>query len=554
MRLILLCIIIYWSVPTLGQTFFIKYNFKDQWNERRMPDSVFINASAAKKYIIQLQNKTQENGFLLSSFDSISQLGDSIWKVLVFSGPKFEFISLNIDSTERYFLKSKGVFQSKIKFRPKTYKNYLTLIRDTYLNNGFPFVNIELEHSSLSLNNNLTGRLKINRGEWYNWGDIIVKGDSTISAALIQNISGIKSKRMYNESLIKQLDKEFSSYSYLDQFKKPEFLYTKKGVDVYFYLKSKPNSSVNGAIGIQQNPITQKASLTGQIQLKLQNGLKKGELIDLNWRSIQPGTQNLTFIGSLPFLFKSKFGLDGKFILYKRDSTFLEIKSTLGISYQLKNNFYIKGIYSFYSSDILSSSTNTQLNSTRNNLYGISITRKILDYIPNPSKGFLFTIDVAVGNRKTSPNSVNNSSAKGGFLYERYDKITKRQVLKVGLYGEWMFNDKTYANERIRFGGLNSLRGFNEEELFATSVFSGLIEYRFLLDKNSNLFVFYNQSWYEDNSVGIYRNDSPLGFGTGFSFGTKLGIFSITYALGKQLQNNIQLNQGKIHIGYVAYF
>jgi hypothetical protein len=554
MRLILLCIIIYWSVPTLGQTFFIKYNFKDQWNERRMPDSVFSNASAAKKYIVQLQNKTQENGFLLSSFDSISQIGDSIWKVMVFSGPQFESISLDIDSTERYFLKSKGVFQSKIKFRPKAYKNYLTLIRDTYLNNGFPFVNIELEHSSISMKNNLIGSLKINRGEWYNWGDIIVKGDSTISVSLIQNISGIKSKRMYNESLINQLDKEFGSYSYLDQFKKPEFLYTKKGVDVYFYLKSKPNSSVNGAIGIQQNPITQKASLTGQIQLKLQNGLKKGELIDLNWRSIQPGTQNLTFIGNLPFLFKSKFGLDGKFILYKRDSTFLEIKSTLGISYQLKNNFYIKGIYSFYSSDILSSSTNTQLNSTRNNLYGISITRKIVDYIPNPSKGFLFSVDVAVGNRKTSTNSVNNSSARGGFLYEQYNKITKRQVLKVGLSGEWLFNDKTYANERIRFGGLNSLRGFNEEELFATSMLTGLVEYRFLLDKNSNVFAFYNQSWYEDNSVGIYRNDSPFGFGTGFSFGTKLGIFSITYALGKQFQNTIQFNQGKIHIGYISYF
>ena len=554
MRLILLWIVIYWSVPTLGQTFFIKYNFKDKWNQKQLPDSVFSNAASAKKYMVQLQNKTQENGFLLSSFDSISQIGDSIWKVLVFLGPKFESISLNIDSTERYFLKSKGVYQSKIKFRPKSYKNYLTLIRDTYLNNGFPFVNIELEHSSLSMNNNLIGSLKINRGEWYNWGDIIVKGDSTISISLIQNISGIKSKRMYNESLIIQLDKEFSSYSYLNQFKKPEFLYSKKGVDVYFYLKSKPNSSVNGAIGIQQNPITQKASLTGQIQLKLLNGLKKGELIDLNWRSIQPGTQNLTFIGNLPFLFKSKFGVDGKFTLYKRDSTFLEIKSTLGITYQLKNNFYIKGIYSFYSSDILSSSTNTQLNSTRNNLYGISITRKILDYIPNPSKGFLFTIDVAVGNRKTSPNSVNNTSARGGFLYERYNKITKRQVLKVGLSGEWMFNDKTYANERIRFGGLNSLRGFNEEELFATSVFSGLIEYRFLLDKNSNLFAFYNQSWYEDNSIGIYRNDTPFGFGAGFSFGTKLGIFSITYALGKQLQNTIQLNQGKIHIGYIAYF
>ena len=139
-------------------------------------------------------------------------------------------------------------------------------------------------------------------------------------------------------------------------------------------------------------------------------------------------------------------------------------------------------------------------------------------------------------------------------MIERYNKITKRQIIKFGFYSDWMFNEKTYANERIRFGGLNSLRGFNEEELYATSMFTGLVEYRFLLDKNSNVFVFYNQSWYEDNSVGIYRNDSPLGFGTGFSFGTKLGIFSITYALGKQFQNTVQFNQGKIHIGYVAYF
>ena len=98
------------------------------------------------------------------------------------------------------------------------------------------------------------------------------------------------------------------------------------------------------------------------------------------------------------------------------------------------------------------------------------------------------------------------------------------------------------------------MRGLNEEELYATSMLTGLFEYRFLLDRNSNVFVFYNQSWYEDNSVGTYRNDTPYGFGAGFSFGTKLGIFSITYALGKQLQNTIQLSQGKIHLGYIAYF
>ena len=554
MRLVILCIVLYWSAPSFGQTFLIHYTIKDSWVEKQLPDSIFSNAISAKKYIAALQNKNIENGFLLSSFVSLPASKDSTLQVIVYSGPKFQTVTLHIDSNEQSFLKKKSVFHSDIKFRPKALKNYLTLVRDSYLNNGYPFVSVEIVQPKITETYNLVGELKINRGDYYTWGNIIIKGDSSISGALIQNITGIKSNKSYNESLINELEKEFSTYSYLEQVRKPEFLYTKKGVDVYFYIKSKPNSSVNGAIGIQQNPVTLKASLTGQIQLKLQNGLKKGELIDLNWRSIQPGTQNLSFIGNLPFLFKSRFGLDGKFGLYKRDSSFLEIKSSFGISYQLKNNFYLKGIYSFNSSDILSSAINSQLNSTKSNLYGISIYRKAVDYIPNPSKGTIIVVDLAIGSRKTSSNPLNNSSVRGGLMIERYNKITKRQVIKLGFYSDWMFNEKTYANERIRFGGLNSLRGFNEEELYATSMLTGLVEYRFLLDKNSNVFAFYNQSWYEDNSVGIYRNDSPLGFGTGFSFGTKLGIFSITYALGKQFQNTVQFNQGKIHIGYVAYF
>jgi len=554
MRLFLICILFFWSVPIVGQTFFIQYNYMDKWPNKQLPDSIFPSAQEAKKYVTSLQNKLIDNGFLLTSFNSTKKTTDTTLQLTVYVGSKFDQILLSIDSTERYFLKGKGILEEQIKFRPKAYHNYLTRIQDTYLNSGYPFVRVELTQSALLPNNCLRGKLIINRGEKYNWGKIIVKGDSTISPSLIQNISGVKSKKIYDESLIKNLDKELSSYPYLEQFKKPEFLFTKKEVDVYFYLKSKPNSSVNGAIGIQQNPVTQRTSLTGQIQLKLQNGLKRGELIDLNWRSIQPGTQNLTIISNLPFLFKSRFGLDGKFTLYKRDSSFLEIKATLGISYQLKNNFFLKGVYLFNSSDILNPVVNNQLNSTRSSLYGISINRKTLDYIPNPAKGILFSFEVAIGNRKTSINQQNNYSARGGFTIERYIKITKRQILKLGLYSEWLFNEKTYANERIRFGGLNSLRGFNEEELYATSMLTGLFEYRFLLDRNSNVFVFYNQSWYEDNSVGTYRNDTPYGFGAGFSFGTKLGIFSITYALGKQLQNTIQLSQGKIHLGYIAYF
>ena len=43
-----------------------------------------------------------------------------------------------------------------------------------------------------------------------------------------------------------------------------------------------------------------------------------------------------------------------------------------------------------------------------------------------------------------------------------------------------------FENELYRFGGLSAQRGFNEDELFATTRNTTVLEYRFLLDKNLN--------------------------------------------------------------------
>jgi hypothetical protein len=48
--------------------------------------------------------------------------------------------------------------------------------------------------------------------------------------------------------------------------------------------------------------------------------------------------------------------------------------------------------------------------------------------------------------------------------------------------------------------------------------------------------------------------DTPLGFGVGTSFETKAGIFALTYALGQQFDNPIELRAGKIHFGFTSLF
>ena len=554
MRLLLFAFFLCFSYVIHAQQYRIKYSYSEEWKIKKIPDSLFKSKEVADKYLSDLHNSYLEKGYLLFSIDSIEE--SALYRsVVIRLGPLFKEAKLELDSSEKVFLRRNGFTQEYLKINRNSLKNHLKTISDVYLNNGYPFAKIQIIDCKFSEKTRLVGKISIDRGEKFKWGNIVIKGDSSVFPSLIYNLSGIKSGKFYNESLLKEMDKEIEFLPFIDQYRKPELLFYDQKVDVYLYLKSRPVSSVNGALGLQPNPVTQRMAFTGQLQLKLQNALKRAELFEMNWRSIQPGTQNLFIQSNVPYLFKTRFGLDGKFNFYKRDSSFLEIKSNFGVTYSLKNNFTLKGFYSFWSNSVLNASS-AQFNytSTSLNSYGFSLNRKNVDYAPNPRKGSLLFVELALGNRTVRSQEKSDLSAKGQCIIEKYMPLAKRHILKFGANLEWVFNDTTYANERLRFGGLNSLRGFNEEELFATSFLTGLVEYRFLLDKNSTLFGFYNQAWYEDNSVLKYQKDSPLGFGLGLSFGTKLGIFSVTYALGKQLSNSIQLNQGKIHIGFVSYF
>ena len=131
-------------------------------------------------------------------------------------------------------------------------------------------------------------------------------------------------------------------------------------------------------------------------------------------------------------------------------------------------------------------------------------------------------------------------------------------VLRLAGQGGSMVNNGTgarlFRNEVYRIGGLKTLRGTDEAGIFASSYAIGTVEYRFLFEENSNFFVFVDQGWWEDQSVSPLLTDTPLGFGAGTSFETKAGIFSITYALGRQFSNPVELRGGKVHFGFSSLF
>jgi outer membrane protein assembly factor BamA len=514
----------------------------------------------AVTFLRDLQIKAVSKGYILSSIDSI-QFDTTHCNAHFFLGDSYRDMSLilrdpKIDRLKRQNrLKEKSL--ARIQLNPKEISNLLSSHLQESVNHGYPFAAVQLD-SIHYVDDRVTATLSIQRGKNYKWTTIHIKGDSSISTQLISSLIGIKEGDVYNESLLRSISTNILQVNYLKEIKPFELLYTENGAELFLYLQSNPISSVNGIMGLQPNPITERLTVTGELNLKLLNVLHRGEQLQLNWRSIQAGTQSFNANFNYPFLFKSSFGIDGKFQLYKKDSTFLETRSGVGIQYFIGRGSYLKAFYQLHTSSILSTNQSLpSLSSVNNSSYGLSFQKQQTDYLPNPSKGYIFQIESAIGSRKADQgdtlDAIRSTTLRSGIQLHWFIPITKRNVIKLGGNFESYYAPQIYSNELYRFGGLTSLRGFNEDEILASTKAIASIEYRFLTDRNSHVFIFYDQAVYE-NTASSYQKDRPFGFGAGFSFGTPLGIFSISYAQGKQLGNDILLRNGKIHFGYIAFF
>jgi outer membrane protein assembly factor BamA len=544
MRFISLIILIFPTLFVLGQKVYSVELYNSSFQHSKPILNNAKDSISSLRLIRAYQNERIEKGYLLCSVDSI------IWnknKVSDHISDRQKFNGIYLNKDEK---------RNPIRLTRLQFSQLLKEELDKALNSGYPFASIGLKDIQIN-ESELRAQLYLQKGKFYSWKELHIKGDSTVSMALIQSITQIKPGDPYSEKHLQNISDKITSIPFLEEIKPFDILFNDDGVEIFLYLKSIPVSSANGLVGLQSLP-NGRYFLTGDLQLKLTNTLKRGETMQLKWRSIQPSSPSLFVAFKYPYLFKTPFGIDLNFNLFKRDSSFLETKSSIGIQYSLSNGNILKAFYRNHNSDRLNSTTTSiSLADLKMSSYGVGFERIQLDYLPNPTKGYEIDFSFFSGSRRSRINDTlpfeRSSNYGGNIKVNYYLTLTKRNVLRFSGQSESYYSPQIFTNELSRIGGLSVLRGFNEQEIYASTFTVLTLEYRFLLDRNSNLFVFYDQGFYERNS-GSYLKDYPYGFGTGISFGTKIGSFTISYALGKQLSNPILLKDGKIHFGYIAYF
>jgi outer membrane protein assembly factor BamA len=439
-------------------------------------------------------------------------------------------------------------------------------------NHGYPFASVRLDSVSFVNDQTISAQLHLDKNRFTKIDSIEVKGNLHLSNPYLYNYIGISPGDPYDESKLQSMNKRLKELSFAKESKSYTLLFTEKYTKLTLFLDKKPAGQFDGILGFQPDSRTGKIVFTGDVRLRLQNSFAHGELIEMSWQRLQESTQNLAAHFNYPYLFRTPVGIDYGIKLYRHDTTYIDVNQTFGLVYLFSANTSVNAFVKRRSSNLLSTSGLESLTvlpayaDVNTTSYGLGFHKEDLDYRFNPRRGYSFTLISDIGNRIIQKNAklnpviyenltLHSTQYSGECLLDKFWPFGKRSTIKTGIKSAWLYNTSSiFRNELFRIGGLKTLRGFDEESIYASSYAIGTVEYRYQLEQNSWFFVFADGCWYENNSQGTYSNDIPYGFGTGVTFETKAGIFSMAYALGSQQGNPIQFKDGKIHVGFVGLF
>jgi outer membrane protein assembly factor BamA len=434
-------------------------------------------------------------------------------------------------------------------------------------NEGYPFAALTVDSISSVSVSKRSGDERVDVFATVQPGPLVLNDSLHIRSAsalpynYIRNYIDFKKDHLYDESRITQTGKRLREIPFVTVKRPPEVRFEPGKADLYLFVERKKANYFNAIAGLRPDETTGKVNVTGDAEVRFMNGLNRGEEFAFVWRKLQPLTQDLSLKAMMPYLFNTPVAIDGRMQIYKRDTSFTSVKLMGGAGILLPRNQRLRVFAERNRSDQLTGFyTAAALANAQHTLYGISTQLEDLDYRWNPLKGYSMQTEAATGYRITSTNAAEGLEATRRPLtrldasLEYYFPVFKRQTILFSLKGAALFSDSLYENEVMRIGGLRTIRGINEESIFATAWGVSTIEYRLVPEENSAVYLFVDMAWYEYEGSRGYIRDTPVSAGAGFNVETKAGIFTFNYALGKQFDNPILLRNGKVSFGFRSLF
>mgnify|MGYP001571016826 FL=1 len=514
----------------------------------------FINYSNLEAEIYSLKHKLNKQGYIDTTIDNVAKENDTLFKAELTLGEKINTIRIYYNSgfnieLLNFITHKRGNDFFELEITQLEFS--LDALNLKIAEQGDPFSSLQLINISKLNSDLITAEIKINTNQKRNIDKIIVKGYDKFPKSYINRFLKLRTGKSFNLNEIKKKIELLEDLRFASKIKDPEVLFTKDSTTLYIYVEKTKTNNFDGFLGFGTNESTNKIEFDGYLDLRLINNLNYGETVNLFYKSDEIDQQTFKVNADLPYLFGSPIGLDIGLQIFRKDSTFLNANQHAKINYQINAQHKISvGITSTNSTNLLENDTNI-LNDYTSNYYTLDYNyTKSQYYDPLFPINFWFNLSSGFGDRDNNFGKQNQSTINLD-TYKIFNLNNKNSIY-TKLNGAILSSNDYLDNELFRFGGINSIRGFEENSLVANLYGVINTEYRYRLSNSLYVHSVIDAAYFENQLTN--RKEKLFGFGFGFGLLTNSGLFRLNYSSGKTENRQFKLSDSKVHISLTATF
>tara|TARA_R100000935_G_C2825673_1_gene162155 strand:+ start:229 stop:1860 length:1632 start_codon:yes stop_codon:yes gene_type:complete len=517
--------------------------------------TVFNDYSSLQEEAERVPTQLQRFGFIAAELKSLSKKTDTTYHAFYNMGPKFTYIKVyhnnEIFSRKQLQRISNEVTDNYFILDFETAEQALQELNNLQTENGNSFARLRL--GNLIIEDNIViAQLETEGKQIRTLDSIAVKGYEKFPKSFLKYYAGLKKGKPFSKTKLLKQNTIIDNLGFASTTKSPEILFRKETTVAYLYLEKQNNNLFDGILGFATDETTQRLQLNGYINLELNNNLNFGEQLIVNYKADGNEQQNFRAKVTMPYILKSPFGVGLELKIFKRDSTFVTTEQLAQISYQINPISSVYGGYKGYESsnllDLAVAGTAVEDYTSKFLITGGTLVL--------PQESALFPkktelqLQTEIGSRESK--GTNEDQLRGLVTINHIFNLNATNAIYLQNTTGALLSDTYFTNELFRFGGINSIRGFNENSIDA-SLYSVLnTEYRYIFNQGLYLHSIIDLGYFENDILEV--KEKLYSFGIGLGLQTRGGLLRFNLANGNSENQDFRFSNTKIHLSLTSRF
>ena len=492
----------------------------------------------------------KKQGFYNAKVNSLTRRDSFNYEVILSKNQMVEYIEISnklaFDENIVKILKKYTENGKLIRF--KQIESVTKEITEILSEDGYPFAKVGFINYELLNPTTIKLEMEIKYGSKRHIDKVIVKGYENFPKNFIRNIfkPGKSNSLDVDKALI--LANKIDKTSFARNIKDPEILFTKDSSALYLYIDKIRRNTFDGFLSFNTEENSGRINIEGYAKINLINTFNGGEKINFDFRSQKNQDRSLNSDVYIPYVFGSPLNLKYGLNLIQKDSSYTSNENLIDIDMIFGN---IRSGLGLQTNKSTSEEAIENVENFKSKLINVFSEYIILDnsdqLIPE-----LFKISLRYGSGLKEQLGDKTNFSKYSLELHRKFNLSSKFKLKSSITRKKINSKNLVNNELLRFGGYSSIRGYDENSIFADGYTLLRTSLNYYLNDTIYIYTIFDLANYSNEILDI--NEDIYSGGLGFSSRTDSGIVSISYSKGNSWGNSFNLKNAKINVIFMTFF